>query len=74
MQVVRSFSMASLLKIEVRDSGERVSNAWATCPKDWDNFPKGKLIPDTFVDTHVFTKKAFGRFGMGPRSISLLVG
>ena len=30
-------------------SGERVSNTWATCPGDWDNTPKGVLIPDNIV-------------------------
>jgi hypothetical protein len=27
-------------------SGERVSNAWVTCPEDGDNSSKGLLIPD----------------------------
>ena len=27
-------------------SGERVSNAWVTCPEVWDNSSKGLLIPD----------------------------
>ena len=27
-------------------SGERVSNAWVTCPEDRDNSSKGLLIPD----------------------------
>ena len=30
----------------VLGSGERVSNAWVTCPGDWDNSSKGLLIPD----------------------------
>ncbi len=30
----------------VQYSGARVSNTWVTCLKDWDNRPKGLLIPD----------------------------
>ncbi len=30
-------------------SGERVSNTWATCLKDWDNSGKPELIPGDVV-------------------------
>ena len=36
--------MKELAPFEV--SGERVSNAWITCPSSRDNTPKGVLIPD----------------------------
>ena len=39
-------------------SGERVSNAWVTCPEDRDNIPKGMLIPDKLLDTEVTERKA----------------
>ena len=38
-------------------SGERVSNAWATCPLDGDNIPKGVLIPNVTVYPHGRTVK-----------------
>ena len=31
------------------ESGERVSNKWATCLKDWDNSGKPGLIPGDVV-------------------------
>ncbi len=31
------------------DSGERVSNAWVTCPRVGDNSSKGGLIPNTVL-------------------------
>ena len=33
-------------------SGERVSNAYATCPLDGDNIPKGVLIPNVTALSH----------------------
>ena len=33
-------------------SGGRVSNAWATCPLDGDNIPKGVLIPNVTAISH----------------------
>ena len=33
-------------------SGERVSNAWATCPPDGDNTAKAVLIPDKPLLSH----------------------
>ena len=38
-------------------SGERVSNAWATCPLDGDNIPKGVLIPNEVTEPHGFDTK-----------------
>ena len=38
-------------------SGERVSNAWAICPLDGDNIPKGVLIPDVINTPHGVLKK-----------------
>ena len=43
MQVERESSFGS------EYSGERVSNTWATCPKDWDNSGKPELIPDVLA-------------------------
>jgi hypothetical protein len=34
------------------ESGERVSNTWATCPRLWDNSGKPGLIPDTPSGSH----------------------
>jgi hypothetical protein len=55
---------------EAEASGERVSNTWVICPEDWDNGPKGPLIPDNVVFPHGETKKGFGHFRMSPRPIS----
>ena len=33
-------------------SGGLVSNAWATCPLDGDNIPKGVLIPNVTAISH----------------------
>jgi hypothetical protein len=33
----------------ILESGERVSNTWVTCPKDWDNSGKPGLIPDVLA-------------------------
>ncbi len=41
MQVERDLG-----RLRSGESGERVSNALVTCPKDRDNRPKGLLIPD----------------------------
>jgi hypothetical protein len=54
-------------------SGARVSNAWITYLSIGDNLGKLELIPNTFFETSVDKKKAFGRRKIGPRSISLLV-
>ncbi len=40
------------------ESGERVSNTWATCPRHRDNFGKPKLIPDILTGSHVPVRKA----------------
>src|SRR5919199_6778591 len=34
------------------ESGERVSNTWATCPRLWDNPGKPGLIPDILAGSH----------------------
>ena len=39
-------------------SGERVSNAWVTCPEDRDNIPKGMLIPDKLLGAQAAERKA----------------
>ena len=49
MQVVRGIPPSLLGWIP---SGERVSNAWVTCPSDWDNPGKLGLIPDTVSSPH----------------------
>ena len=53
-------------------SGERVSNTWVTYFQDWDNLPKGGLIPDVMLgcDSSVLKDGASYRFRMGPRLIS----
>ena len=71
MQVERSD--AGCLHPALR-SGERVSNTWATCPEDRDNFGKLELIPDVLSGSHGPVRKWFFRLGRGSRPISLLVG
>ena len=61
MQVERTISVVS---------GGRVSNAWATCPKVWDNNAKALLIPDVIFEPLGLEMKGAIRFGMGPRLIS----
>jgi hypothetical protein len=61
MQVERSVSA---------DSGERVSNALVTCPEEWDNRPKGLLIPHEQERDQKLSCKAERRFGRGLRPIS----
>jgi hypothetical protein len=55
---------------EAEASGERVSNTWVIYPKDWDNDPKGSLIPDNVVSPHGETKKGESHLRMSPRPIS----
>ena len=38
-------------------SGGRVSNAWVTCPLNWDNSWKRLLIPNVAIDPHGFLAK-----------------
>jgi hypothetical protein len=51
-------------------SGERVSNAWITYLKVWDNSSKGLLIPDVVQVLHGRCTKGETRHEMGPRPIS----
>ncbi len=51
-------------------SGERVSNALVTCPKEGDTSSKGLLIPHNVVVIEYVTKKGEIRFGRGLRPIS----
>ena len=51
-------------------SGERVSNALVTCPKVWDNSPKGLLIPHVVIWIRSLMTKAVMRFGRDLRPIS----
>ena len=44
MQVERD--LESLL---LSESGERVRNAWVTCPKVWNSFGKLEVMPDVIV-------------------------
>ena len=57
-----------------RPSGKRVSNAWATCPREGDNTAKAVLIPHENGKPHGFPlKDGLGRRPrMGPRPISWL--
>src|SRR5215467_14757379 len=61
-----------------RYSGERVSNAWVTCPWVRNNLPKGGLRPDDDAGSSdpAFKADLFiesWRPGRGSRPISLLV-
>ena len=51
-------------------SGERVSNAWATCLVHWDNREKFLLIPDMTTEGHPSGVKANKWYKMGSRPIS----
>ena len=51
-------------------SGERVSNAWVTCPEAGDNSSKGLLIPHVVAKVRGFASKGVIRFGRGLRPIS----
>ena len=51
-------------------SGERVSNAWVTCPGVGDNSWKRLLIPHKPTDSHGSAGKGFIRFRMDSRPIS----
>jgi len=39
------------------ESGKRVSNTWVIYLKNWDNLPKGTLIPDNTIDSMVSVVK-----------------
>jgi hypothetical protein len=39
------------------ESGERVRNTWATCPRPWDNPGKPELIPDALTGSHGLVRK-----------------
>src|SRR3954466_9906945 len=47
-------------RANLRVSGERVSNTWATCPELWDNPGKPGLIPDTRPTDICRSGKFFG--------------
>ena len=51
-------------------SGGRVSNAWITYLKDWDNTGKLVLIPDKLIGAPALMRKGAIRIKMGPRPIS----
>jgi hypothetical protein len=51
-------------------SGERVSNALVTCPKERDNSSKGLLIPHVVTETRGSVSKGAIHFGRGLRPIS----
>ncbi len=51
-------------------SGERVSNALVTCPKEGDNSSKGLLIPHVVIEVRGFMTKGVIHFGRGLRPIS----
>ena len=51
-----------------KPSGRRLSNAWATCPRERDNCGKLQLIPYTFPCINVREEMIY-RSGMGPRPI-----
>ena len=46
----RTVSFKRIFRVKfVRESGERVSNAWAICPQVRNSPPKGGVIPDVVV-------------------------
>ena len=51
MQVERGILNETSVDFKIL-SGGRVSNAWATCPLDGDNIPKGVLIPNVTAISH----------------------
>jgi hypothetical protein len=51
-------------------SGERVSNAWVTCPKVRNNSGKLELIPHNIYISHDKYIKGVIRLWMDPRLIS----
>jgi hypothetical protein len=55
------------------ESGERVSNTWATCPRLWDNLGKPGLIPDTLGGSHGPPRKAPAAWD-GPAAYQLVGG
>ena len=48
-----------------RESGRRVSNTWAICPRDGDNTSKEVLIPDDISGSHDLEIKG-GSQGLPP--------
>ena len=54
----------------VTSSGERVSNAWVTCPEGGDNSSKGLLIPDVVIEVRGLVTEGAIRFGRSLRPIS----
>ncbi len=53
-------------------SGERVSNALVTCPKERDNSPKGLLIPHVIIEFRDLIIKGSNPLWEGPASHQLV--
>ena len=53
-------------------SGERVSNALVTCPKERDNSPKGLLIPHVVIRVRDLIIKGSNPLWEGPASHQLV--
>ncbi len=51
-------------------SGERVRNAWVTCPEGGDTSSKGLLIPHVVEEVRGFSTEGAIRFGRDLRPIS----
>ena len=48
---------------EILESGERVSNAWVTCPMERNSLGKLGVMPYNIVKSHGFTIKRSGAIG-----------
>ena len=55
------------------ESGERVSNTWATNPSLWDNLGKPGLMPDTLAGSHGLARKGLPAWD-GPAAYQLVGG
>ncbi len=58
---------------DLRVSGERVSNTWATCPRLWNNSGKPGLMPDIHATGHLVVWKDLLAWD-GPAAYQLVGG
>jgi hypothetical protein len=60
-------------RADLRVSGERVSNTWATCPRLWNNSGKPGLMPDIHTSGHLVVWKDLLAWD-GPAAYQLVGG
>ncbi len=60
-------------RADLRVSGERVSNTWATCPRLWNNSGKPGLMPDIHMLGHLGVCKDLSVWD-GPAAYQLVGG